>query len=304
MKKFLILNLILILALSLSSCRRSVPFKYVEGKVNVVATTTMIGDLLNEIGKEHVSVTTVMNVGVDPHSFIPRPSVTRAISKADLVVTNGLNLEAKLGKVLHVLDDKLLELGSFVPEESLIKDENGEIDPHFWFDVNLWTIAAEALTNRLILMDEENELDYLNNFNKYKEKLILLDEYIKEEVLPIEEEKRVLITAHDAFSYFGKAYGFNVLSIQGISTESEASAKDIKDLANLIVDNNVKAIYLESSIPETTIKSLIDAVKVMGHNVIIGGTLYSDSLGEEGSGAENYLDMVRHNIDTIIGGLK
>lgn len=304
MKKFLILNLILILALSLSSCRRSVPFKYVEGKVNVVATTTMIGDLLNEIGKEHVSVTTVMNVGVDPHSFIPRPSVTRAISKADLVVTNGLNLEAKLGKVLHVLDDKLLELGSFVPEESLIKDENGEIDPHFWFDVNLWTIAAEALTNRLILMDEENELDYLNNFNKYKEKLILLDEYIKEEVLLIEEEKRVLITAHDAFSYFGKAYGFNVLSIQGISTESEASAKDIKDLANLIVDNNVKAIYLESSIPETTIKSLIDAVKVMGHNVIIGGTLYSDSLGEEGSGAENYLDMVRHNIDTIIGGLK
>ncbi|MFA6678244.1 MAG: zinc ABC transporter substrate-binding protein [Acholeplasmatales bacterium] len=304
MKKFLILNLILILALSLSSCRRSVPFKYVEGKVNVVATTTMIGDLLSEIGKEHVSVTTVMNVGVDPHSFIPRPSVTRAISKADLVVTNGLNLEAKLGKVLHVLDDKLLELGSFVPEESLIKDENGEIDPHFWFDVNLWTIAAEALTNRLILMDEENELDYLNNFNKYKEKLILLDEYIKEEVLLIEEEKRVLITAHDAFSYFGKAYGFNVLSIQGISTESEASAKDIKDLANLIVDNNVKAIYLESSIPETTIKSLIDAVKVMGHNVIIGGTLYSDSLGEEGSGAENYLDMVRHNIDTIIGGLK
>lgn len=304
MKKFLILNLILILALSLSSCRRSVPFKYVEGKVNVVATTTMIGDLLSEIGKEHVSVTTVMNVGVDPHSFIPRPSVTRAISKADLVVTNGLNLEAKMGKVLHVLDDKLLELGSFVPEESLIKDENGEIDPHFWFDVNLWTIAAEALTNRLILMDEENELDYLNNFNKYKEKLILLDEYIKEEVLPIEEEKRVLITAHDAFSYFGKAYGFNVLSIQGISTESEASAKDIKDLANLIVDNNVKAIYLESSIPETTIKSLIDAVKVMGHNVIIGGTLYSDSLGEEGSGAENYLDMVRHNIDTIIGGLK
>ncbi|HHV33895.1 MAG TPA: zinc ABC transporter solute-binding protein [Acholeplasma sp.] len=304
MKKFLILNLILILALSLSSCRRSVPFKYVEGKVNVVATTTMIGDLLSEIGKEHVSVTTVMNVGVDPHSFIPRPSVTRAISKADLVVTNGLNLEAKMGKVLHVLDDKLLELGSFVPEESLIKDENGEIDPHFWFDVNLWTIAAEALTNRLILMDEENELDYLNNFNKYKEKLILLDEYIKEEVLLIEEEKRVLITAHDAFSYFGKAYGFNVLSIQGISTESEASAKDIKDLANLIVDNNVKAIYLESSIPETTIKSLIDAVKVMGHNVIIGGTLYSDSLGEEGSGAENYLDMVRHNIDTIIGGLK
>ncbi len=304
MKKFLILNLILILALSLSSCRRSVPFKYVEGKVNVVATTTMIGDLLSEIGKEHVSVTTVMNVGVDPHSFIPRPSVTRAISKADLVVTNGLNLEAKMGKVLHVLDDKLLELGSFVPEESLIKDENGEIDPHFWFDVNLWTIAAEALTNRLILMDEENELDYLNNFNKYKEKLILLDEYIKEEVLLIEEEKRVLITAHDAFSYFGKAYGFNVLSIQGISTESEASAKDIKDLANLIVDNNVKAIYLESSIPETTIKSLIDAVKVMGHNVIIGGTLYSDSLEEEGSGAENYLDMVRHNIDTIIGGLK
>lgn len=304
MKKFLILNLILILALSLSSCRRSVPFKYVEGKVNVVATTTMIGDLLSEIGKEHVSVTTVMNVGVDPHSFIPRPSVTRAISKADLVVTNGLNLEAKMGKVLHVLDDKLLELGSFVPEESLIKDENGEIDPHFWFDVNLWTIAAEALINRLILMDEENELDYLNNFNKYKEKLILLDEYIKEEVLLIEEEKRVLITAHDAFSYFGKAYGFNVLSIQGISTESEASAKDIKDLANLIVDNNVKAIYLESSIPETTIKSLIDAVKVMGHNVIIGGTLYSDSLGEEGSGAENYLDMVRHNIDTIIGGLK
>lgn len=304
MKRIIALLLVLISIITLASCNNSSGFKYIEGKVNIVATTTMVGDLAKQLGKEHVSVTTIMNVGVDPHSFVPRPSVTNAIKKADLVVTNGLYLEAKMGKVLTSLKSKLIEVGSFIPENDLIKDEFNEVDPHIWFDVDNWIVISEGLTNKLIEIDKLNEESYLNNLNIYKEKLINLDLYVKEEVNKLPLDNRVLITAHDAFSYFGKAYGFEVLSIQGISTETEASGKDISELANLIVSKNVKAIFLESSIPENTIKAVIDAAKVKGHDVSIGGTLYSDSLGKIDSDVGTYIGMIKYNINTIIEGLR
>ena len=303
MKRTFTLLLLLIMPFTLFSCNRRIGFKYVEGKVNIVATTTMIGDLAFEIGKENVSVTTLMQIGVDPHSFVPRPSVTKAIKEADLVLTNGLNLEAKMGKVLQVLDDKLIELGNFLPEEDLIKDEYGEIEPHIWFDVNNWIIISEVLKDKLVELDSGNKEAYLKNYNAYKEKLNQLDEYVINKADTLDKEKRILITAHDAFSYFGRRYDFEVLSIQGISTETEASAKDIKDLATLIVEKKVKAIFLESSIPENTIKSVIDAAKARGHNVVIGGTLYGDSLGNINSGADTYINMVKRNIDIIVESL-
>lgn len=291
--------------LSLVSCRRSISFEYIEGKINIVATTTMIGDLVNELGKEHVSVTTLMDVGVDPHSYVPRPSATRAISKADLVITNGLDLEAKMGKVLQMLSlEKHLVLGDYIDEERLLIDENGMVDPHVWFDIESWSMATVALKDKLIALDPLNEDSYLNNTNLYLNELDEADGYIKDKIAELEPEKRVLITAHDGFSYFGAVYGFAVHSIQGISTESEASAKDIQDLANLIVKNKVKAIFLESSIPENTIRSVIDAAKIRGHNVIIGGTLYSDSLGALNGDAGTYLKMVKLNANVIVESLK
>lgn len=305
MKRKAIFIFLMLILLTLVGCRRSIGFKYVEGKVNIVVTTTMIGDLVNEIGQEHVSVTTLMDIGVDPHSYVPRPSATRAISQADLVITNGLDLEAKMGKVLQMLnEEKHLVLGDFIDEERLIKDESGMVDPHVWFDIESWSKATIALKNKLITLDGENKNSYEENTNFYLNELADADLYIKEKVAELDPEKRVLITAHDGFSYFGAVYGFAVHSIQGISTESEASAKDIQELANLIVKNKVKAIFLESSIPENTIRSVIDAARIKGHSVEIGGTLYSDSLGDPNGNAGTYLKMVKLNADVIVESLK
>lgn len=305
MKRKAIFIFLMTMLITLVGCRRSIGFKYIEGKVNVVVTTTMIGDLVNEIGEEHVSVTTLMDIGVNPHSYVPRPSATRAISQADLVITNGLDLEAKMGKVLQMLnEEKHLILGEFVNEERLIKDDRGIVDPHFWFDIDSWIKATIGLKNKLILLDEKNKDSYIENADHYIAELESLNTYVKEKVAELEPPKRVLITAHDGFSYFGAAYGFTVHSIQGISTESEASAKDIQDLANLIVKNKVKAIFLESSIPENTIRSVIDAVRIRNHNVVIGGTLYSDSLGDKKGNAGTYLKMVRLNTEVIVESLK
>lgn len=300
---YLIINFILLF--TLISCKQINKYEYIEGKINIVVTTTMIGDLAKEIGGEKVAITTLMNAGVDPHSFVPRPSVTQAISQADLVITNGLSLEAKMGKVLEMIKkEKLLVIGDYIPNESLLIDDSGAVDPHIWFDVSNWIVATNALKNKLISIDSENEHYYLNRTNNYLAELNVLEQEILEKIDELSQEKRILVTAHDAFSYFGKAYGFTVYSIQGISTETEASVKDIQNLANLIVTLKVKAIFIENSLPDATIKSVINAAKAQGHTVNIGGTLYSDSLGGENSNANTYIKMFKQNVYNIVEGIK
>src|SRR5690554_483010 len=291
--------------LNLLGCKRIEGYKYIDGKVNIVATTTMLGDLAKEVGGEHVSVTTLMAVGVDPHSYVPRPSATNSVSKADLVIINGLFLEAQMGKVISTInDEKLLVIGDYFEESQLLKDEDGALDPHVWFDVENWKVATNALYNKLVSIDGDNKTYYENRVKTYLDELTKLDNYVIDKVKELPEEKRILVTAHDAFSYFGKAYGFEVYAIQGISTETEASAKDIQDLANLVVDLKVKAIFVESSVPENTINSVINAAKAKEHDVVVGGELFSDSLGDEISGADTYLKMVKKNVDTIVNNLK
>ncbi len=305
MKKiyFIIINILLLT--TLISCSKIERYQYIEGKINIVATTTMIGDLAEQVGGENVSITTLMNVGVDPHSYVPRPSVTQAINKADLVIVNGLFLEAKMGKVLEMIDeDKLLVIGDHIPQETLLEDETGAVDPHIWFELANWIIATNVLKDKLISLDIDNEQYYLTRANNYLNELNDLEEEILTKIEELPKEKRILVTAHDAFSYFGKAYGFYVHSIQGISTETEASVKDIQNLANLIVNLNVKAIFIESSLPDATIKSVINAAKAQGHIVSIGGTLYSDSLGDKESNANTYINMFRHNVIKIVEGMK
>ncbi|HHX00425.1 MAG TPA: zinc ABC transporter solute-binding protein [Acholeplasmataceae bacterium] len=305
MKKVILYVLGLFMILNLIGCKRIEGYKYIDGKVNIVATTTMLGDLAKEVGGEHVSVTTLMAVGVDPHSYVPRPSATNSVSKADLVIINGLFLEAQMGKVISTInDEKLLVIGDYFEESQLLKDEDGALDPHVWFDVENWKVATNALYNKLVSIDGDNKTYYENRVKTYLDELTKLDNYVIDKVKELPEEKRILVTAHDAFSYFGKAYGFEVYAIQGISTETEASAKDIQDLANLVVDLKVKAIFVESSVPENTINSVINAAKAKEHDVVVGGELFSDSLGDEISGADTYLKMVKKNVDTIVNNLK
>lgn len=303
MKKILLI-LSLALAFLLVSCGKNT-YTYVEGKVNIVATTTMLGDLSKEIGGDFVSVTTLMSVGVDPHNYEPRPSDTKALDKADLVITNGLHLEAQMGKVLENLPkSKVLVIGEHIDQNRLLKDENGAIDPHIWFDISLWEIAANALGNRLISSDSANKDAYQTRLTTYLKELSDLEDYVVNRVSELTPSQRKLVTAHDAFQYFSNAYGFSVHAIQGISTESEASVADIQALAKLVKEENVKAVFIESSIPQHTIQSVINAAKNLGHTVTIGGELYSDSLGDSASGSETYIKTIKKNVDTIVNALK
>lgn len=303
MKKILLIVLIGSTVL-LAGCNRS-GFVYVEGKINIVATTTMIGDLVQELGGDMVSVTTMMGVGVDPHLYQPKPSDTNALLKADLVIINGLHLEGQLGEVLTQLDEnRVLVIGDHIPTELLITADDGSIDPHIWFDVSIWIYAAEIVTDKLIELDTENKSAFENRLNAYRMELEALHQYILERSAELTPEQRVLVTAHDAFGYFGLAYGFDVHAIQGISTEGEASVSDIQALAELVKELNVKAIFIESTVPEFTVNSVIQTAQALGHTIVIGGELYSDSLGDLEHGTETYIKTMRSNIDKIINALK
>lgn len=280
-----------------------------NGKYNVIATTTLVADLVKQIGGEYVNIESLMGPGVDPHLYKASAGDVTKMQKADMVVYNGLHLEGKMADIFDELKggDKVI-----IPAAEIIdKDEllgfitvPGSYDPHVWFDVEMWTQASENVFNGLVELDSENEETYAKNHEIYKEELKELDNYIEERISELAEDKRILITAHDAFQYFGKAYGFEVKGLQGISTDAEAGTSDVRDLANFIVENQVKAIFVESSVPRKSIEALQEAVKSQGFDVEIGGELYSDSTGDGGTPEETYIGTFKANIDTIIDSLK
>src|SRR5690554_761152 len=281
-------------------------YTYQEDKINIVATTTMIGDLAHQIGGEKVAVTTLMGIGVDPHLYAPKAKDTSAIIQSDFIVYSGLHLEGKMVDILDGLKSKkhVLEIGEMVAENGfLVLDPDTEtIDPHFWFDVRNWMIAAHALSEKLQAIDPEHTLYYQQRFEVYNEALLALHNWIHTELdnqLPL--EKRILVTAHDAFGYFGEAYQFEVAAIQGISTVTEASIKDINDLIDLIIEKGVRAIFVESSVPTHTIEQVLHGTQAKGHQVTIGKPLFSDSLGD-GMYSE-YIEAMRYNVLAIIEGL-
>lgn len=301
MKKILIINVIL-MSLLLMACQSMNK----SNKFNVVATTTMIGDLLHEIGKDNVSVTTLMGVGVDPHLYTPKLSDTLSIKNSSLVVFNGLHLEGKMTELLEGASNvATLSLGDTIATKGVIYEAADEVDaydPHIWFDVTNWMIAAEAVGEKLASLDEENSAYYLENAKNYIEKLRELDTWIFDEVNQLTEAQKILVTAHDAFQYFAKRYGFEVASIQGISTDGEPSVKDINDLIDLVIKKNVKAIFVESSIPDTTIMQVINGAKARNHVLIKGNELFADSLGD--GIYSNYIEALKYNIESIVEALK
>ena len=304
MKRYLILINLILTIVALQGCVKG--YEYQEGKINVVATTTMLGDLAKQIGGEDVSVTTLMGVGVDPHLYTPKPSDTRALKKADFVLFNGEHLEGKMTSILEsIIQDKHgLDAAKSIEERwiSLLTDAFDNVDPHIWFDVSNWMIVAENLANEFMRIDQENKPNYEKNLDTYLTKLASLDQYIKQQVSLISEESRVLITAHDAFGYFGKAYGFEIHGVQGISTESEATIEDINAMVNLIISNNIKAIFVELSVSSKTVEALINQARSRGYELSIGGTLYSDSLGD--GVYQSYIEAFKRNVDLIVEGLK
>ncbi len=278
-----------------------------NNKLNVVATTTMLTDLVKQIGGEKINVLGLMGTGIDPHSYKPTAGDVTKLQTADIAVVNGLHLEGKMTDVfddLKKIDKIVVNLEEQIDKSKFYQEEEGVYDPHIWFDVSIWKEAAKAVEKALSDNDEENSSTYKSNLEEYLKQLDELEEYIIEKVNSLPEESRVLVTAHDAFGYFARAYGFEVKGIQGINTQAEAGTADVDNLAQFIADNKIKAIFVESSVSPKTIESLEAAVKAKGFETSIGGELYSDSLGDETSDTETYIKTFKKNIDTIINALK
>ncbi|MEZ4389009.1 MAG: zinc ABC transporter substrate-binding protein [Candidatus Krumholzibacteriia bacterium] len=274
------------------------------GKLNVVTTTMQTGDLVREVGGEHVQVTTLMGPGIDPHQYKASAGDVDRLGRADLIVYNGVHLEAKMADVLERLGHHkpTLAAGEAIPEDELITTD-GAHDPHVWFDVARWRLALDAVAARLQELDPTHAADYQANAARYREELTALHEYCRFEVQKIPVQQRILITAHDAFNYLGRAYGLEVVGLQGISTLAEAGTSDVQDLAELIARRKIPALFVETSVSPRAIEAVREAVRARGFDVKVGGSVYSDAMGDLGTPEGTYVGMVRHNIDTIVKSL-
>lgn len=274
-----------------------------DGRLNVVATVSMVGDAVRQIGGERVKVKTLMGEGVDPHLYRQTQADIAAMVRADLVFWNGLYLEAQLEEFLVRLAERqpVEELGLWIPEEKRIESPiyPGRYDPHVWMDPEIWRHVVVGVRETLSELDPDGAEVYAANAERYLARLEHLDDYAAETLASVPEDKRVLVTAHDAFSYFGRAYDFDVLGIQGMSTESEAGLQRIDEIVTLLVERDIGAIFVESSVSERNIRALIEGAAARGHEVVIGGKLYSDAMGPAGTYRGTYIGMIDANVTTV-----
>ena len=302
MKKYIIL----VFLISILSCKKE-PKK--NGKLQVVTTTTMITDLVKNIGGNKIDVQGLMGAGVDPHLYKASEGDVSKLFNADVIVYNGLHLEGKLEDVFEKMrqqNRKTIAVSDAIDKNTLIGSEYfaSNYDPHIWFDITNWEIITQYIIDKFCELDADNSETYKTNGANYLKKLASLKIVITEEVNSLPLEKRILVTAHDAFNYFGKEFQFNVVGLQGLSTATEAGVKDVQRLASFIEEKNVNAIFVESSVPKRTVEALQEAVRAKGKEVVIGGTLYSDALGSAGTTEATYIGMYKHNVKIIVSSLK
>ena len=279
-----------------------------DRQVQVVATTSMIADLAREIGGDRVDVEGLMGPGVDPHLYRPRESDVARLVGADIVLYNGLELEGKMGEVLEQVEGRGIvaePVAEAVDEGALLAppEFEGAYDPHLWMDVQRWKRVSTAVADALVALDPTHAETYVANAEAYQARLDALDAYVRDRVAEVAEDRRVLVTAHDAFNYFGDAYGFDVRGLQGISTATEAGTADVRDLAAFVAERRIPALFVESSVSPRSIEAVRAAVRDRGFDVEIGGNLYSDALGNAGTPEGTYEGMIRHNVDTIVDAL-
>lgn len=279
-----------------------------KGKLTIVTTTGMIADIAKNVGLDSVQVTALMGPGVDPHLYKATQGDLSRLQEADIIFYNGLHLEGKMGEVFENLEriKTVVPISRQLDSTVLLTDPiyAGAHDPHIWFDVSIWASTVNQVLATLIETNPENEAFYAKNAENYIQSLNDLHGWVREEIASIPEAQRILITAHDAFNYFGRAYSIEVKGLQGISTLSEFGLKDRVDLVNFIVDRKIKAVFVETSVSEKNINAIIEGCQQKGHNVVIGGKLYSDAMGAEGSAEGTYIGMVKANVNTIVKALK
>lgn len=276
-----------------------------HAKFRVVCTTSMLADAVRSVGGEHVEVIGLMGPGVDPHLYRAREGDVRRLAYADLVLYHGLHLEGRMTDILAAMQAYVptMAVCASIPKEHLREsDFEGLYDPHVWHDVRLWMYVITSVRDVLMQYDSEHAEYYYRAAQDYSDDLAVLHESVLAQIATIPASQRFLVTAHDAFAYFGAAYGLEVIALQGISTESDISTRDVIDLATFIVDHKVATLFLESSIPPRNVEAVQQAVRASGWDVQIGDELYSDALGDVESGADTYIRMITHNVDAIVKG--
>jgi manganese/zinc/iron transport system substrate-binding protein len=270
----------------------------------VVATTGMIGDLVRGVVGDRGDVVVLMGEGVDPHLFAPTASDVRRLLAADVVFHNGLMLEGRMGTVLSNDGgpiERSIAVAEVIPEASLLHpdDAANHADPHVWMDVKAWSATIEPIVRALCDLDPGGCEGFKANGRMLRDELARLDRYATTVMDSIPSDQRVLVTAHDAFGYFGRAYGVEVHGIQGLSTESEAGLADMNRLVRMLADRGIPAVFVESSVSEKNVMALVEGAASLDHDVIVGGELYSDAMGAPGAWEGTYPGMIDHNVTTI-----
>ncbi len=278
-----------------------------RAKLDVVATTSMIADAARQVGGDEVRVRALMGPGIDPHSYRQTRTDITAMTRADLVLWHGLYLEAQLEEFMHKLGTRrnVVAVAEFLPKDRLLRHDDyaNQYDPHVWMDPQMWTGVVTAVRDALIAARPEARSTFETNAARHLAEVKGLVAYADRTLRSVPEATRYLVTAHDAFNYFGRAYGFDVIGIQGISTESEAGLNRITELVDLLVEKNVGAVFVESSVSDRNVRALIEGAAARGHKVSIGGELFSDAMGADGTYEGSYIGMLDHNITTITRAL-
>ncbi len=297
-----------ILSLSHFSCTEGQRAEQSQDKLRILATTGMIADMAKNIVGDSAEVTSIMGPGVDPHLYKATQGDLSKLKSADIVLYNGLHLEGKMGDILEKLAriKTVVAVSDALDKKSLLEDTvfQGNFDPHIWFDVQLWSRCVPRVLEALVAKDSSHQQYYTMNAQKFISQLDSLDIWVRSQIVGIPLEQRTLITAHDAFSYFGNAYGIEVRGLQGLSTLSEFGLRDRIDLIDFVSERKIKALFVESSVSEKNILSIIEGCQYKGHEVRIGGNLYSDAMGSNNTPEGTYIGMVNHNVSTILEALK
>ncbi|MGL4522307.1 MAG: metal ABC transporter solute-binding protein, Zn/Mn family [Bacilli bacterium] len=303
LKKWIFGLLIMFVIGTVSGCSTS-EMESDNGKIKITTTTGMIADIVRNVGGNKVEVVSLMKSGVDPHLYKASHGDIKKLDKAEIIFYNGLHLEGKMQEIFEKLERNkpTIPVSKNIPQSELMI-ANTSPDPHIWFDVMKWISAVETVRAELITYAPEHKEIFEKNAQKYIKNLQNLHNYAKERIAEVPRKQRVLVTAHDAFGYFGKAYDIEVLGLQGISTAAEVGSSDIREIRNFLVEKEIPAIFVESSVSKKGITAVIEGAAQQGHEIIIGGELFSDAMGAEGTVEGTYIGMVTHNVDTIVKAL-
>ena len=274
-------------------------------RIQIVTTISQIGEPIEVIGGDRVDVKSLMGPGVDPHLYKATQGDINTLQNADIILYSGLHLEGNMGEIFAKMSEikTTVGLGESLDKEKLLMDEEGAIDPHIWFDVDLWKEALDVAVEELKKLSPDDADYFEENKQKYFSQLDELKKEAVEKISSIPEEQRVLVTAHDAFGYFGRMYDIEVIGLQGLSTEDEVGLSDIQSTVKLLIQKQVPAVFVESSINQSSIKAVIDGASKEGLEVTLGGELYSDAMGTKGTEEGTYLGMYHHNVNTIYQAL-